>query len=44
MAEEDRYVTDERPDHRADLVVAGASTIEHDRSRDVIVLRQGPTS
>ena len=41
MAEEDRYVAEDRPDQRADLVVAGASKIEHDRSSDVIVLRQG---
>ncbi len=44
MAEEDRYVTDERPDDRADLVVAGTSTIERDHSRDVVVLRQGSAS
>ncbi len=40
MADEDRYVVLEAPDRRADLIVDGAPTLEHDPEHEVIVLRR----
>ena len=41
MAEEDRYISRERPDLRADLVVSGSPTVAHNAEREVEVLRIG---
>jgi uridine kinase len=43
IADEDRYVERETPDRHADLIVAGAPTLEHDPDHEVIVLREEPT-
>ena len=41
IAAEDVYVEREAPRRHADLVVAGASTIDHDPDEEVVVLRDG---
>jgi hypothetical protein len=43
IAEEDRYIEREAPDRYADLIVAGAPTIECDPDREVVVLREEAT-
>jgi hypothetical protein len=37
MCEEDAYVANEHPEHRADLIVAGDSRMHHDREHELVV-------